>query len=247
MAASNYDVEFPPDSTLGERVLWPLGPAESHGMEDARFVRFTDDAGPVPTTPPTPPSTAAMSRPSCWRPATSGPSGSSQLTGPGGPEQGHGPVPPPDQRPVRGAVPPGPGEQRHRHLRRLPVLGRATTLQSPASPGSCIQIGNCGSPIETPEGWLVLTHGVGPMRVYSIGAILLDLDDPTAGPGPAARAAPGAQRSRAGRLRPQRRVLLRGAPPRRFGRPALRRQRHRHPHRRHQDRRDARTPPRLAR
>ena len=39
-------------------------------------------------------------------------------------------------------------------------------------------MGNCGSPLETPEGWLVLTHGVGPMRTYGIGAILLDLDDP---------------------------------------------------------------------
>jgi predicted GH43/DUF377 family glycosyl hydrolase len=41
-----------------------------------------------------------------------------------------------------------------------------------------IQLGNCGSPIETPEGWLVFTHGVGPMREYAIGAILLDLDEP---------------------------------------------------------------------
>ena len=42
-----------------------------------------------------------------------------------------------------------------------------------------MQVGNCGSPIETDEGWLVLTHGVGPMRTYSIGALLLDLDNPT--------------------------------------------------------------------
>jgi predicted GH43/DUF377 family glycosyl hydrolase len=42
-----------------------------------------------------------------------------------------------------------------------------------------VQLGNCGSPIETELGWLVLTHGVGPMRTYSLGAILLDLDDPT--------------------------------------------------------------------
>lgn len=42
-----------------------------------------------------------------------------------------------------------------------------------------LQLGNCGSPLETDAGWLVLTHGVGPMRTYSIGAILLDLDDPT--------------------------------------------------------------------
>jgi predicted GH43/DUF377 family glycosyl hydrolase len=54
----------------------------------------------------------------------------------------------------------------------------ATTIQSPERPWELLQLGNCGSPIETPEGWLVLTHGVGPMRVYSIGAVLLDLDDP---------------------------------------------------------------------
>ena len=42
-----------------------------------------------------------------------------------------------------------------------------------------VQLGNCGSPIETEKGWLVLTHGVGPMRKYAIGAFLLDLDDPT--------------------------------------------------------------------
>jgi predicted GH43/DUF377 family glycosyl hydrolase len=42
-----------------------------------------------------------------------------------------------------------------------------------------LQLGNCGSPIETEAGWLLLTHGVGPMRTYSIGALLLDLTDPT--------------------------------------------------------------------
>jgi predicted GH43/DUF377 family glycosyl hydrolase len=49
----------------------------------------------------------------------------------------------------------------------------------PTFPWEFVQIGNCGSPIETPAGWLVLTHGVGPMRKYSIGAALLDRDDPT--------------------------------------------------------------------
>ena len=51
-------------------------------------------------------------------------------------------------------------------------------VDTPVEPWELIQLGNCGSPIETPEGWLVLTHGVGPMRVYSMGALLLDLDDP---------------------------------------------------------------------
>ena len=52
-------------------------------------------------------------------------------------------------------------------------------LQRPAEPWDLIQLGNCGSPIESPAGWIMLTHGVGPMRRYAIGAELLDLDDPT--------------------------------------------------------------------
>jgi len=54
----------------------------------------------------------------------------------------------------------------------------AERLIAPKYPWELMQIGNCGSPIETPEGWLLLTHGVGPMRCYAIGAILLDLQDP---------------------------------------------------------------------
>ncbi|MCP4649790.1 MAG: glycosidase, partial [PVC group bacterium] len=56
---------------------------------------------------------------------------------------------------------------------------KSQIIQKPKSPWEFIQVGNCGSPIEINEGWLVLTHGVGPMRQYSIGAILLDLEDPT--------------------------------------------------------------------
>jgi predicted GH43/DUF377 family glycosyl hydrolase len=55
---------------------------------------------------------------------------------------------------------------------------RAEKLELPTPPWALIQRGNCGSPIETPDGWLVVTHGVGPMRRYSIGAMLLDLEDP---------------------------------------------------------------------
>jgi predicted GH43/DUF377 family glycosyl hydrolase len=55
----------------------------------------------------------------------------------------------------------------------------STTIQVPERAWELLQLGNCGSPIETEHGWLVLTHGVGPMRTYGIGALLLDLDDPT--------------------------------------------------------------------
>ncbi len=55
----------------------------------------------------------------------------------------------------------------------------AEPLTTPKAPWELMQIGNCGSPIETEAGWIMLTHGVGPMRQYCIGAMLLDLDDPT--------------------------------------------------------------------
>ena len=55
----------------------------------------------------------------------------------------------------------------------------AQLLQTPAHPFEFIQVGNCGSPVETPEGWLTLFHGVGPMRRYSIWAELLDIYDPS--------------------------------------------------------------------
>ena len=51
-------------------------------------------------------------------------------------------------------------------------------IMRPAAMWETVKVGNCGSPVETEAGWLVLTHGVGPMRRYVLGAILLDLDDP---------------------------------------------------------------------
>jgi predicted GH43/DUF377 family glycosyl hydrolase len=54
----------------------------------------------------------------------------------------------------------------------------AQRLAAPTELWESIQIGNCGSPIETKHGWVVITHGVGPMRIYCLGALLLDLDEP---------------------------------------------------------------------
>jgi len=58
------------------------------------------------------------------------------------------------------------------------IWNEADLLQKPVSPWESVQIGNCGSPLETDRGWLLLTHGVGPMRQYCIGALLLDLENP---------------------------------------------------------------------
>ena len=130
--------------------------------------------------------------------------------------QGPGAVPPPDRRALRRAVARRPRDERRRLLRRPPLLADGGHRPGPdRGRGRSLQLGNCGSPIETDAGWLVLTHGVGPMRTYSIGALLLDLDDPTRVIGRLRRPllTPGARR--AGRLRAQRRLLVRRARPRR--------------------------------
>ena len=61
----------------------------------------------------------------------------------------------------------------------LHFWNEAEKIHGPIQPWEFIQIGNCGSPIETEEGWLLLTHGVGPMREYWMGALLLDMEDPS--------------------------------------------------------------------
>ena len=56
---------------------------------------------------------------------------------------------------------------------------QAKKLTWKRQPWEFMQVGNCGSPLETEKGWLLLTHGVGPMRQYCIGAALLDLENPS--------------------------------------------------------------------
>lgn len=178
MANSNYIVVFADGTDLSERVLYPSGPYESHGMEDARFVRFVDDDGSV----------MYYSTYTAWDGIKIIP----QL------------IETRDFRAFRVATLNGKAVQNkgmamfpRRINGRYAMLSRSDRenidimfsdhprtwqasqqLSIPRQPWELIQIGNCGSPIETDAGWLVLTHGVGPMRTYAIGAILLDLDNP---------------------------------------------------------------------
>ena len=177
LAASSYTVEFDADRALSERVLWPAGPAESHGMEDARFVRFTDGDDPVYYATYTA-FDGSQVEPHLLETSDFRTFTVSALSGPSARNKGMALFP----RRIAGryaalsrwdresnAI--GYSEDGHR-------WSKAVTVQAPARPWELIQLGNCGSPIETPAGWLVLTHGVGPMREYAIGAILLDLDEP---------------------------------------------------------------------
>jgi predicted GH43/DUF377 family glycosyl hydrolase len=178
VALANYDIEFPPDSTVAERVLLPMAPAESHGMEDARFVRFTDDDGTVTYYATYTAFDGAHVTPKLLETADFRRFRITQLTGPAAQNKGLALFP----RRIAGRYV---GLSRWDRERNSVVFspdgrtwGAATTVQSPERAWELLQLGNCGSPIETPDGWLVLTHGVGPMRVYSIGAVLLDLDNP---------------------------------------------------------------------
>jgi predicted GH43/DUF377 family glycosyl hydrolase len=187
MAASNYAVEFGADDALSERVLWPTAPAESHGMEDARFVRFTDDPGRDGAD-----GDGAAARYYATYTAFDGSQVAPQLL-----ETGDFRTFTVSQLSGTAASNKGMALFPRRVAGRYAALSRwdresnaiaysddvhdwpaARTFQSPARPWELIQLGNCGSPIETPAGWLVLTHGVGPMRDYAIGAVLLDLDEP---------------------------------------------------------------------
>jgi predicted GH43/DUF377 family glycosyl hydrolase len=177
MAASNYEVEFDKQHALSERVLWPSGPAESHGMEDARFVRFSDGADRAYYATYTAFDgrrvASHLLETADFRTFTV-----SQLSGAATGNKGMALFP----RRIGGRY-----AALSRHDRESNAItysddrhrwDPAVTIHAPTRPWELVQLGNCGSPIETPAGWLVFTHGVGPMREYAIGAILLDLDEP---------------------------------------------------------------------
>ena len=100
-------------------------------------------------------------------------------------------------------------------LGRRPGLERRDGLQQPEQPWELMQLGNCGSPLETEAGWLVITHGVGPMRRYTLGALLLDLDDPTVVLGHLDEPLLSPEADEREGLRAQRRLLVREHDPRR--------------------------------
>ena len=179
IAACSYTARFPADTMTSERVLAPAMAAESRGMEDARFVRFADEDGHVTyyATYTAFDGVSISQQLLCTDDFLQ--FSASPMIGPAAMNKGLALFP----RRIGGRF-----VALSRHDRETNAVAYsdsllhwddAVTIQTPDRPWELIQLGNCGSPIETGEGWLVLTHGVGPMRTYSIGALLLDLDDPT--------------------------------------------------------------------
>jgi predicted GH43/DUF377 family glycosyl hydrolase len=179
LAARTYTARFPPSASLGERVLYPATGIESNGVEDARFVRFVDDDGSVTYLATYTAFDGDAIAQQLLTTTDFSTFAVSPLLGAAAANKGMALFP----RRIAGRF-----AALSRHdgatngvafsddVRQWPT---AAPLECPVATWEAVQVGNCGPPIETDEGWLVLTHGVGPMRTYSIGAWLLDLDAPT--------------------------------------------------------------------
>ncbi len=179
IAERTYAVEFSDQIPLSERILWPAMDAEQAGMEDARFVRFIDEDGSVTfyatyTAYSGSHISQQLLETTDFQSFTSAP-----IVGPAAANKGLALFP----RRIRGRFAAMSRSDRESNTVAYSdhpsVWTSALPCQSPTRAWEVLQLGNCGPPIETDAGWLVLTHGVGPMRTYRIGAILLDLDDPT--------------------------------------------------------------------
>ncbi len=177
--SSSYRVDFPHDRPLSERILFPTSLDESQGMEDARFTHFVDDDGHASYYATYTAYDGSRVKPHMIQTTDFQTFDITRLIGPAAKNKGMALFP----RRVNG---------KYLALSRwdresisvttssdTKTWGDAIEICIPEQPWEFIQLGNCGSPIETPEGWLMITHGVGPMREYGIGAVLLDLNDPS--------------------------------------------------------------------
>ncbi len=179
LARSNYEVRFAPDTRLSERVLFPVTPSQSNGIEDARFVRFVDDDGTATYYATYTAYDGKLILPQFIETPDFCHFKFITLNGPAARNKGMALFP----RRVGGRYAML-GRQDYENIYvifsdHLHFWSDARLVVKPKFPWEFIQMGNCGSPLETDAGWLVISHGVGPMRKYCIGAFLLDRDDPT--------------------------------------------------------------------
>ena len=178
LADTYYELTFSLDTDISDRVLFPVSDFERKGMEDARFVRFVEDDGGIVYYATYTAYDGLSIAPKLLMTRDFYTFRGMPLHGAGAHNKNLALFP----RKING---------RYTMLSRidgwrnylmfsdnLTIWEHAVQIQEPQSPWEFIQIGNCGPPIETEHGWLVITHGVGPMRRYCLGVSLLDLDDP---------------------------------------------------------------------
>ncbi|HUW70329.1 MAG TPA: glycoside hydrolase family 130 protein [bacterium] len=178
IADSNYQIHFPPESSPGERAIFPISANESNGIEDARFVRFTEDDGSIMYYATYTAYNGHAILPQIIETRDFVSFRIRTLNGTSVRNKGMALFP----RRIGGQY----AMLSRQDDENLFIMysehryhwDESRVLMRPAELWESVKIGNCGSPLETDAGWLVLTHGVGPMRKYCIGAALLDLDDP---------------------------------------------------------------------
>ncbi len=174
VAQANYEVHFPEDCRPSEIVVFPATEYESSGMEDVRLVRFEDDDARVTYYGTYTAYDGRRIQPMLIETTDFHAFHIRTLAGRYARNKGMALFP----RKVDGhylMLSRHDGENLFLlHSRDLYVWNASQHLAGPREPWELVQIGNCGSPLETEAGWLVLTHGVGPVRQYSIGALLLD-------------------------------------------------------------------------
>jgi predicted GH43/DUF377 family glycosyl hydrolase len=179
LARANYELAFDPASDLSERVIFPYSSAETRGIEDARFVRFIDDGGEPIYYATYTAYNGYTFLPQLLATKDFNSFSINTLNGPEVQNKGMALFP----RKINGCYAMiSRQDNENVYLMFSDMLHfwyEKTLLLRPTFPWEYVQLGNCGSPIETSEGWLLLTHGVGYMRKYAIGAVLLDLEDPT--------------------------------------------------------------------
>ncbi|MGH7991875.1 MAG: glycoside hydrolase family 130 protein [Limisphaerales bacterium] len=179
LAESNYQVHFAPDSRITQRVLFPSTASQRNGIEDARFVRFQNDDGSFTYYATYTAYDGKITLPQLLETPDFVDFKFTTLNGPAVQNKGMALFP----RKINGQFVMLSRQDDENILLmfsdNIHFWQAPTLLLPPARPWEFIKIGNCGSPIETEAGWLVLSHGVGAMRKYCLGAFLLDLKDPT--------------------------------------------------------------------
>lgn len=178
LAESNYEVHFDPSTAASERIFFPVSSNESNGMEDARFVRFVEDDGTATYYGTYTAYNGRAILPQLLETTNFLDFRAITLNGRAVQNKGMALFP----RRIDGRyvmISRQDDENLFLMFSDNPHFwSDPRVLRRPAQPWEAVKIGNCGSPIETPAGWLVITHGVGPMRKYCMGAMLLDLNDP---------------------------------------------------------------------
>jgi len=179
LAHSNYHLDFSPDTILSERVIFPVSANESRGIEDARFVRFKNPDGRIVHYATYSAYNGFRVLPQLIETSDFRYFKINTLNGRCVANKGMALFPRKigDNYVMAARI-----DGENIFVLRSPNVhfwNDAELIRRPKQRWELVQLGNCGSPIETEAGWLLLTHGVGPMRQYSIGAILLDLEDPS--------------------------------------------------------------------